>query len=84
MIDVLVKEIGCFEEIHTPQVISPFTSLSPLVVGTKDMDTSLAAIIPLSKRLSVTVGIVAWVSGERVPEAVFRKQNRRKKKHLAC
>ena len=61
-------------EIHIPQVISPFISWSALVVGTKDMATSLAVIIPLAKRLSVTVGIVAWVSGERVPMAAFRKQ----------
>jgi len=62
------KEIDAVK-MHIPHVSSPFISLSA-VVGTKDMAISLLVIWPVAKRLSVTVGIVAWVSGERVPITV--------------
>ena len=53
---------------HTPQVSSPFVS-SPLesVIGSKETLTKCSEIVPSEKRLSVTVGIVLEVSGDKVP-----------------
>ena len=50
----------------SPNVSSPFlTNLA--VVGSKDTETRLGGIAPLLKRLSVTVGTLAFVAGCRAP-----------------
>lgn len=50
----------------SPNVSSPFvTGLA--IVGSKDTETRLDGIAPLLKRLSVTVGTLAFVAGCRAP-----------------
>ena len=49
-----------------PNVSSPFFSL-PVVVGSKGTATSSTGIVPWLNRLSVTVGIGVFVSGDNVP-----------------
>ena len=49
-----------------PNVNSPFFSL-PVVVGSKDTATSSDGIVPWLNRLSVTVGMAVFVSGDKVP-----------------
>ena len=50
----------------SPNVSSPFvTNLA--VVSSKDTETRLEGIAPLLKRLSVTVGTLAFVAGCRAP-----------------
>lgn len=53
---------------YTPQVSSPFNCV-PLesVIGSKEILSTFSSIVPAVKRLSVTVGIVALVSGDKVP-----------------
>ena len=50
----------------TPQLISPFCS-PELVAGSKEIPISLPGIVPSEKRLSVTVGILSLVPGDKVP-----------------
>ena len=49
-----------------PNVNSPF-STDVVVVGSKDTATESTGIVPCKKRLSVTVRMVAPVSGDKVP-----------------
>jgi hypothetical protein len=49
-----------------PKVSSPLVSVS-VVVGSKEIPTTTSAIVPWLYRLSVTVGIVVYVSSVRVP-----------------
>ena len=49
-----------------PNVNSPFLT-DVVVVGSKDTARRSAGIVPCEKRLSVTVGMVAPVSGDKVP-----------------
>ena len=49
-----------------PNVNSPFSS-DVAVVGSKDTPTRSDEIVPCLKRLSVTVGTVEDVSGDKVP-----------------
>ena len=50
----------------SPNVNSPFWFCS-VVVGSKDMETMSDVILPWLKRLSVTVGMGAPLSGDKVP-----------------
>ena len=49
-----------------PNVNSPFW-LSSVVVGSKDTETMSDGIVPWLNRLSVTVGMGVFVSGDNVP-----------------
>ena len=49
-----------------PKVSSPFVA-SSVVVGSKETATRLSEIAPSLNKLSVKVGIVSVVSGDRVP-----------------
>ena len=53
---------------YTPQIISPLICV-PLesVIGSKEIPSTLLLIVPSEKRLSVTVGTVVLVSGDKVP-----------------
>ena len=48
-----------------PHVISPLTTDGP-VAGSNEIPIKLEEILPVEKRLSVTVGMLAVESGERV------------------
>ena len=50
----------------TPHASSPFVSLA-LVMGSKEILSMFVGIAPDMKRLSVTVGIVLALSGDKVP-----------------
>jgi hypothetical protein len=50
----------------SPNVSSPFL-IDDVVVGSKDTETRSDAIAPWLKRLSVTVGMLLFSAGERVP-----------------
>jgi hypothetical protein len=54
------------EESVLPNVNSPFSS-DDEVVGSKDTATRSDGIVPWLERLSVTVGISLFVSGDKVP-----------------
>jgi hypothetical protein len=49
-----------------PNVNSPF-GLDDVVVGSKDTETRSDGMVPWLNRLSVTVGMGVFVSGDRVP-----------------
>jgi hypothetical protein len=49
-----------------PNVNSPF-AFDDVVVGSKDTETRSDGIVPWPNRLSVTVGMGVFVSGDRVP-----------------
>ena len=49
-----------------PHVVSPFTT-DCCVVGSKETPISFAVMTPFANKLSVTVGIVDVVAGDRVP-----------------
>ena len=49
---------------NVPHVISPFTT-DGCVVGSKETPISLAVITPFANKLSVTVGTVEVVAGDR-------------------
>ncbi len=49
-----------------PNVNSPFLT-DDVVVGSKDTETRSDVIVPWLKRLSVTVGMRVFVSGDKVP-----------------
>ena len=54
------------DESVPPKVNSPL-SFGVVVVGSKDMPISLDVMVPWLNRLSVTVGMEAVVSGDKVP-----------------
>ena len=54
------------EESVPPKVNSPF-AFGSVFVGSKDTETMSAEIVPWLKRLSVTVGISEFESGDKVP-----------------
>jgi hypothetical protein len=66
-----------------PNVSSPFLTGEVVVVGSKDTETILDAMVPWLKRLSVTVGIVLFSAGDSVPIVrlagpMLKKQRQRK------
>jgi hypothetical protein len=53
---------------YIPQVSSPFICLAlESVIGSKEILSIFSAIKPSAKRLSVTVGIVEFLSGDKEP-----------------
>jgi hypothetical protein len=66
-----------------PNVNSPFLTNDVDVIGSKDTETILDAMVPWLKRLSVIVGIVLFTAGDNVPRVkstgpILQKQRQRK------
>jgi hypothetical protein len=65
-----------------PNINSPFLT-DDVVVGSKDTETILDAMVPWLKRLSVIVGIVLFTAGDSVPMVrstgpILQKRRQRK------
>ena len=52
---------------NKPQVSSPSIVTLVVVIGSKEILSTFSAIVPSAKELSVTVGIVDVLSGNKVP-----------------
>ena len=62
---VVIDPVNLVESVP-PNVNSPFW-FGSVVVGSKDTETMSDGIVPWLKRLSVTVGMGVFVSGDKVP-----------------